>query len=668
MTVNLNDGGKVCDEVAGTEKIHVLKCNHRDYISAGINFDVSEFWDGVISSEESKRNHRWAGDFTGRPGLADDLFDAMRGTALNKKPGAIRTLLTHLRHFWRYLDAFEASQSILSINRVDSVAQLEHVHGVMWSRPMSNEYAPAFPEVYRAIYLIIQISLKNLKLPPLFWPPVPNRDFLTRKDTPSIDHGIKLVRILTREAHAIWKRWERADSLAEVGRVLDPQNFGRIYRLNVTEADVHATFRELIRRSGNPLPSLAELYSFVGMSSWTSAPRWWPRHPVGHEREGAVVNIEDDLLPGLYPTATDLYCLSSLFMARSGWNPTTMLGLDCSTTELWCRPYGDSLVWMHSYKYRGGNWQDTISPENHAGHSYQIVIRLLKRSLPLRALLALDSSKCELPEIALRSPWVAAYDSKNIGVLADHSLKRIRDYLKDLVDGYNAGKDVLDRLPVFRPSDFRDVFADAVHRGGNYSILLTQIALGHKSLATTRRYLRSLAWRRESEGQLNFLVTALFDQIEVHKKIDFAVLRANMDGVEITQEQINRLEVYRKNRTYSGLGCSDPTNPPEWIDPRNPRDGSEVCKQGHRCPSCPKGRVFDDSLPHIARYAAELEWKQKNYGDIRWYQSTDCLDLEVYRQTLKQWPASRVEKELEFWRSKLNSGEHSVLIFSAGVQ
>jgi len=252
-------------------------------------------------------------------------------------------------------------------------------------------------------------------------------------------------------------------------------------------------------------------------------------------------------------------------------------------------------------------------------------------------------------------------------VLADHSMNQIRAYLKRLVDCFNEGKEASDKLPAFKPSDFRDVFADAVHRGGNYSILLTQIALGHKSLATTRRYLRSLAWRRESEGQLNFLVTALFDQIEVHKKIDFTLLRANMDGLKVTQEQINRLEIYRKNRTYSGLGCSDPTNPPEWIDPRNPRDGSEVCKQGHRCPSCPKGRVFEDSLPNIARYAAELEWKQKNYGDIRWYQSTDCLDLEVYRETLKQWPANRVEAELELWRAKLDSGEHEVLIFSAGV-
>jgi len=62
-----------------------------------------------------------------------------------------------------------------------------------------------------------------------------------------------------------------------------------------------------------------------------------------------------------------------------------------------------------------------------------------------------------------------------------------------------------------------------------------------------------------------------------------------------------------------------------------------------------------------------LEWKRKKFGDVRWYQSTDCLDFEVYTETLKQWPANKVEFYLNLWRGKIEAGEHSVLIFSAGV-
>lgn len=648
-------------------KAYVLKCSHKDYISADLSFDISEFWVGAISSDGKKKHIHWAGDFTGRPGLANDLFDAIRGAALYKKPASIRTLITQLRNFWRYLDVFEMSLFNQNKLRINSIVQLEMIHGVKWLRPVSEEYSPADPEVYRVISSIIQVSLNNLGLPPIFWPVAQNRPGFTRKDTPSIEQGIRLVRILTSEAHMIWKRWERADSLADLGRVIDSNVLSCKRSRNVTEADLHATFRYLIRKTGNPLPSLDDFCKFIGLKrSWM--PKWWPRHPLGHEREGSPINLENDLFPGLYPTGADLYCLSNLVMARSGWNATTTFALDCSSPERWFRSYGEGLVWLYSYKERGGNWQDTISPENHAGHSYQIIKRLLDRNAKLKSLISIDPSKCELSEVALRSPWVAAHDSKNIGVLGEHSMNQMRAYLKQLIEKYNQNRDADNKLPMFKPSDFRDVFAEAVHRGGNYSILLTQISLGHKSSSTTRRYLRSIAWRKESEEKLNYLVTELFNQIQVHRKIDLTILRARADGVEITQEQLNRLELYRKNITYSGLSCSDPTNPPEWIDPKNPRDGSQICKQGHRCASCPKGRVFEESLPHIARYTAELEWKRKNFGDARWYQSTDCHDFEVYIETLKQWSDIKVEFYLEFWRKKIDSGEHRVLVFSAGVQ
>jgi len=660
---------KETDSNAGENKptsspSYQVKCTHKDYISLGGVIDFSELWNGAT---ERRSGVRWGGGFSARPGLADDLFDAIKAVALNKSPNSMRCLLSILRNFWRFLDAYEDSLSSSERISIDSVSKIDSIIGLRWLRPMTTVYAPAYLGEYNMVHTIVKISLLSRGLAPVYWPPATHPPTVSRKDTPSIKEGITIVRLLTKKAHEIWARWERADALAASGRVLDSKFVQSNKKFDVVEADIHATYRELIRCTGNPTPSFSDLFKFIGLvDSWM--PKWWPERPDAGRTRGRFVNLESDLLPGLYPTFADLSCLSTLLMARSGWNVATTVGLDCSNSENWNRPYGDGLIWIYSYKDRARSWQDTISPENHAGHSYQIITRLLKRNEILRKSVTEDPEKCGYPDLAQRSPWVCALNSNKVGVLGNHSLSTLRRYLERVVQEYNNAKEDALKLPIFRPSDFRDVFAEAVHRGGNYSIFLTQIALGHKNLASTRRYLRSVAWRKESEFQLNSFVTALFEQIEIHRKIDITVLRAKMDGVNITQEHIDRLETYRKNKTYSGLYCSDPSHPPEWIDPKNPRDGSEICQQGHRCPSCPKGKVFEDSLEHIARYTAELEWRRENVGDLRWYQSTDCLDLEVYRETLKQWAVERVEIQVAFWREKINSGEHQVLIYSSGVQ
>lgn len=640
---------------------YVIRCLHKDYLSTNIGVDFSELWLGA-TAPKSGNGQNWIGGFRGRPRLADDLWDVIRATAARRRPQAMNGMLHELRSFWRFLDSFEATllkQGIENIEFVNRVEQIQTLHGERWLRPLKNEWPAARPEKYRAISAIIQESLHAGGWPPMYWAYAPNPDRVSRKDIPSKEQGIALVRLLTKQTHAIWKRWAEADAMAEIGRNILGLTSHELSKLTVTEADIHTTYRAVIRQTGDPTPILDKMTDLIGTTRYR--PSWWPTHPVGHSRAGVKINLENDILPGLYATGEDLYCLSSLFMVLSGWNPGTLFAMDCSSDASWFRTYGEGLVWLHSYKARSGSWQDTISPEGHAAHCYQIVLRLIDRSRPLREKLAKDPKLCDLPEIAERSPWISAQDSKKIRVLGSHSNSQLLQYLakisRELGANYSATG-----YPLFKTSDLRDVFAEAVHRGGNYSIFITQMALGHKSLYTTRRYLRSLAWRKESEGKLNELMSSFFSQIEVHRLIDFSLLRAKMDGVNVTAEQITRLELYRKNRTYSGLGCSDPTAPPNWIDPLNPLDGEQRCVQGHRCPSCPNGKVFKDSLSQLAKCTAELEWKQKEFGDIRWYQSTDSLDLEVFRATLQQWPDEQVENELAQWRKKINDGEHFIII------
>ena len=650
------------------KKDHRIRSMHPNYINANASVDFSDLWYGAV--DRGSGRSRMAG-FSARPKLAEELFAVVKSAMAYTKPVVLRGAISELRSFWRFLDAYEALQAgETSEGRIDSVSQITILHGERWLTPTANAgWKAVRPECYRRINAWIQVARHSKGLKPLFWPPAPNPDRIKRDDVPTEREGKRLISLLTLRAHAIWKRWARADELAECGRSLLDLTRSELRKLKAsngtTEADAHATYRDLIRRTGNPMPDARAVNAFFG-DSQKQLPTWWPVHRTG-SRTGQRIGIEKDLLPGLYPSGEDLYSLVSLFMALSGWNPTTAFALDCRTESSWSGQYAPGMVWLHSYKARGDSWQDTVSPENHSAHCYQIVVRLLERTRPLRAIVATTPDRCDLPDIAAFSPWLAASDSKNVQVLESHSLNQIRAFLDSVVADNNRGSGPKHiRLPAFTPSDLRDVFASAVHRSGNYSLLLTQMALGHKRSGTTRRYLRSIAWRQESEHKLNEMLVGLIDQIVVHRRIDLTLLRATMDGINITQEQVDRLEEYRRNRTYSGMGCSDPFNPPDWIDPGNPRDGISPCIQGHRCPSCPKGRVFNDSISFLARYAVELQIKRQQCGDVKWYGSSDEMDLEVYMATLRQWPDEVVEKEMKRWRDHSESNANRIAILSGG--
>lgn len=643
-----------------------VKCMHKDYLSASVVVDFGELWSG-ITDRNSSNSKNWLGPFEGRPKLAAQIFEVVKHVAEVRRPQAMNSLLHELRSFWRYLDAYEQCiKDEGGLAKIDSLEMIETLHGLRWLTPLDNKWDAARPEKYRSVLSILQSSRGAAGLPPLYWPPARNPDRIDRADVPSRKQGVTLIKILARRVRSLWKRWADADEMADSGRSLLSLSKQELLACDVCEADLHATYREIIKISNDPAPDLSTVASVLGIKR-KPLPRWWPTKQSGHPREGRLVNIEDDLLPGLYPTSDDLYCLASLFMARSGWNPTTLFALNCSSDEEWFRSYGEDLIWLYGYKERGRSWQDTISPKDHATHCFQILHRLNERTVALRNELRQHADRCNFPEIGERTPWLGINDSKVIRVLGSHSLNSMRVFLVGMVREYNLGVSKDDALPMFKPSDFRDVFAEAVHRGGNYSVFMTQLALGHKNSGSTRRYLRSLAWRKESEIELSTLVSNVLDQVETHRVIDFAILRATMDGVNVTQEQVDRLEVYRKNRTYSGFGCTTPTDPPEWIDPLHPRDGKKFCAQGHRCASCPRGVVFKDSLPQLAKCFAELEWKRANVGDVRWYESSDSMDMDVIKATLDQWPAEEVIRVVSEWRNRISAGEHRILITAAGI-
>ncbi|GLR00115.1 hypothetical protein GCM10007863_45350 [Dyella mobilis] len=211
--------------------------------------------------------------------------------------------------------------------------------------------------------------------------------------------------------------------------------------------------------------------------------------------------------------------------------------------------------------------------------------------------------------------------------------------------------------------DFRDIAAAWVYRNSRYSVWVTMLFLDHKQMSTTRGYLDTQAARQESHAAVKSVMDDVFEQIVVTRTWDAALTRAKVEGIDVSDGDKSRLNWYRSQRTYDGSVCEDHFNPPRNIDPANPRNGKVRCIQGHRCVAsrCPLAKVFNESLPWIARRAAELEWQEEQTGMVRFSVSTDESDLEELRRTLKQWPEKEVEKELKHWLDRLRDGTHRPL-------
>lgn len=660
-----------------TERL--ISCNHPDYVNKKIKIDFSELWDGAHDAAIRKNSERWLGAFLGRPNLAKEIFPILKVLFSNSRPSKIRSVRTDLRQFFRFLDSYESWVEKESISekltfKIDSVSHITVIHGLRWlNAPKVGYWSNAKITAYRNVIKILSYTRRHLGLTDIWMPSVSRPDQVNRSDVPSETQGKEIVAVLASHAKSIWDRWNRADYLASVGKNLldiprNPLNNRKsvpVWDFEVTEADIHATYRAFISETGNPMVSLKSLLSRLGYNSKSLPIAWWPRYSIEHPDANKLIGFLDVQF-GLYPSAEDINTLFLLFMARSGWNPSTTLRIDVSDESNWTSKYSDKLIWLYSYKARGNSLQDTMSWGKQSTGCYQIIKRLTERTAALRSLAEREPHRCNHPNIVTRSPWLAASQNTTVPsvyVLEESSSGRY-DVLDKLVNNYNARiTEQSKKIIKFKPTDFRDIFASAIFRETGYSLVMTQIALGHKKPNSTYKYLRSRAWRHESELKKNALLTAVFDQIEVHKKIDYTLLRAQMDGISISDEDLSRLEEYRKNITYSGVGCSAPNSPPAYIDPSNPQDGKTVCAQGHRCPVCPKAKVFNDSLPLLTRRLAELNWLKANTASIKWEISSDKDDQFVFEATLKQWPASEVEKNLKYWSEKIDSGEHRVIRF-----
>jgi hypothetical protein len=653
----------------------IVRCTHPDYLD--YSYDFGPFWGGGNDEIAGPGKRGWKGAFRGRPALAEALWPAICDALIGRKPAQFVGSATALRAFFRFLEKYEG----LGFAPVDRLEDVTIAMSVLWLTPIDSAWEPMRDrKAYEAVGNLLRTARRQRFDQETVWDwhPYPAADITYSKDLPTETQTREAFHLLKREVRATFARWARADALAIVGRNLleipRRANFEGAFSFEPTEADAHATYRALIERTGDPLPTVYDLRRVLGLDETrTDMPKWWPRHGTGHPREGKSMTIRD-LQDGLYPSIDDVDCLAVLFTARSGWNPSTVSDLDISNPS-WARPHGDmnaGLYLIESWKERSKAWQWTLSQAKTSTGAYAIVSTLLQRGAPLRELVERDASRCDKPAIALRSPWVAASSGTQGQVMVRHSDAQGEQsgYWKALVRRHNASTPPQKHIPeTMTPSDWRDLYANYVFLDSRYSWVMVQWALGHKHMASTRHYLRNLLWRRYSEKKLAEVVTLTLEGIEAHGRFDVVVIRAKVEFdyvptvADLARVEKHREVMHERELTYTGYRCTNRFHPPKEIDPGNPSDGTKACRRGDRCPGCPLAQAID-SL-HMSKRVAELRWLRREVSATLWAESQYASDLDGLEADLTQWPADEVAAQIAHWDAEIQNGRHHVIRFGS---
>lgn len=660
---------------AVTPSTWVLVCTHPDYQESSLDF--AELGVGAGEAPPSgAKIHNWLGGFSGRPGLLNDLMPAITVSYRDRPLISCQNLKGALRAFWRFLDTYEEWQrdNGRPIPRID---RLHHISGAildLFSQPgPENRWKQANDTRAAQLRALILDAVHLHGLPELNMSTLARRRGSPR-DTPTDEEGLSLIRYLRGEVAGIFRRWQRADALAATGRDLITLLAGRSGRvpreLAATEADAHATYRALIQRVGHPLPHVKQLLHALqlGTEGNHQIPMWWPRYsglnlPPGRS-EGDRVSWMD-CSSGLYPNSADIATCVLLCLARSAWNPSTLLNLDI---EDWHATYDKDHAWIYAPKDRvRGVLQHTISSTHHPTNIYHIIRRLIQRNDSLRHWVRGNKDSVLQPEIALRTPWLGTSNKPaDLLFVADpRRATTLNNWLTRHITNHNEWPGRKTNVRAMTCGDFRDIAAAIMYRESRYSTWTLMLMLGHKNMSTTRIYGYRHSTRQESHKLVAQVLDNTLQQIGDTRSWDSVLTRAKIEGVQVTADGVQRLNDYRRSRTYSGAICQRPLEPPISIDPNHPRDGMTPCIQGHLCVArkCPHATVLNDSLSDICKTVAELEWRQAHTGLVRFATGSEERDLHYLQQTIKQWPEQDAERYLLIWRARIERGEHRPLLY-----
>ncbi len=633
-----------------------------------------------------------------RPQLIEALASAIAEWSTGKPKASAQMALVALRSFWRFADTMETRTGGVIVRLRD----ITHGTGQLFKGHLIRDLKLG-PSAARARLKAVQRFAERARdlageaRPQLLWPSI--RD---RRDTEHAD----VNPVLLRRLYAALKDIHRCqDSLVFEGTGLsavgqDPRKVGprapQVYakgviggRKNPANSDLDAAWRQ-----SENIAHLTKCYVDAALvDPGTTAidicsSRYQQPSVYGDELilPSAFIGTDAtsfDRVRWFVPAYDDTFVAMALVLLHTGWNLDAVLNIDISTDDAWHQHrLGSDLgetVAIFGEKGRTGDEQISFSLTRPKFHPYRVIKDQIRRSLPLRQALKFqvraleakrnrthEDERClEQMRRSCSSPWLF-FRNANLGIggrvgdlrVADRKVmnQRLRSILREHGIRLSWHTDELQRqIDELKLSDLRDGFAAFVYEDSLYNMFLVKRALGHRSLSSTKHYLRQRQQRRAHWTEFKTLQDVIWDEVAAWRRIDPTILFIRVRYGDATPEQRRRLAEHRE-RTRMGMGCLAPADPPVEVAP-NHRGG--LCVD-QRCTLCRHGVVFEETFMALALRMAELQYIRPQIPPDRWSQSSFIAEWAAIEETVIRSFKERQEEfeaAVEAYADKIRKGE-----------
>jgi hypothetical protein len=656
--------------------------------------DLHCFANGEFDNPRPSGGGDWPGGYTGRATLIAELAPAIEARCLMRGQRTVQSLLSDLRAWWRLFDAVEAETipDGRRIAKVTSIADLGPYHETAGHKQRLRA------QTFNSFIALVNAERVLRRLPLLGWIAPGNTDPIRHLIPDDQTREIKIS--IKQDWERVRKLWALNDKVrveAELRSRGEPP-------AQLIDDEAHRLknlqyLQEIQKKTRLILPSGQQL-----LGAW--------------KNEGPLVRrgLSRSLMRSIaFPTVEEADVAFHMALLNSGWNPSTMMRINATnpflvanhpkdngqlvlTTEADDRQSGeDGEVTLHANKPRaGGRTQFCTGRKSQPSSAPMVVQAYLQRVVPLREILRQEYqiAQTEFDRLLLagadnrrlatqlkhvqklatgcHSVWL--YVDREGGVNWLHASagwnrygrksdrgKKYCSYLDLVRERLNRQRAEMDRslIPKITPADFRDVYARWVFNASNGSILAVMLALGHKHLSSTSKYLENNIFSAENDDIVRRWGDHLFTEMG-RGRIDLTILAQLVRHGPLTPAMEARLTEYRRlKRSRVGVGCADPWQPPPEVAPNH--IAGRLCGK-HRClKECRNARFLPESLEGIAMRAEELLVMLEHLPRETWLNGGFDEELHLSELLLQEmFSSDAVADARDRWRKRIELGEHVI--------
>lgn len=549
-----------------------------DRFGQPVRHSVEEFALGVMDHDARKAG------FSGRPALIRSLLPAIMDAVRGVSPDVAERRLVALRHFFRFLDAHEASGGATT----QDVAQITPAIGTLFRTHLLTETRRTNPMLLATVSTIVQGARAHRGLPALDWP------IIAKAKVPLAHRDVDPLAISRLRAYALRRMRTIAPlHLKDITPVLgglDTDNPAHV--LGVMVEDIEAALLH-----GRKLP-LDRQDFFTRCFTIDARKRRAARS--GKPEETSTYRA------ALVPSSDEIICAYAVIAADTGWlDAAKALSLDTP----WFLPRetnphsGEPVRGMViTHRSKTGTVMRHLSTTGR-NSVHGVITHLQNRSGWLRTLarqgrahvpasqhLALDA-RLASPFLFWASTARKPYDHAAALTSAWVLFERLKTDLLASPAAHTWSEQERDAVQDLRVSDLRDGFAAKVLDSTNGDLFSVKAALGHKRSTSTLHYLSQRRQIRDSFQKFAALTGVLFDEASQGRSLDPKVLMARCytgSDAGITEAQRQALA---GPRTRMGMGCANPFDPPHDLTAGPVPEG--LCSV-QRCVLCKHGYFFPE--------------------------------------------------------------------------